>query len=128
MATIFTYSHTFTTNASTLSANVNCIAEDNFQRVRLIEAYYDLIYFYYDLISICELVSIIQLNYPRYYLTFVPYKTPTNTRHGGDGPIMIRNDFSGYEPANFSRGSKASSSEDSASMGDRSGRLNFHKS
>ena len=85
-----------------MSWNVNSIAKDNFQRVRLLEAHNAL--FNYDLISICETSLNDSINLPEVLLhdyTFVPSKNPTNSRHGGVGlffknvlPIKIRNELS----------------------------------
>ena len=81
-----------------MSWNVNSLAKDNFQRVRLIEAHNSI--FNYDLISICEtsLNDLVEL--PETLLndyTFVPANHPANTRHGGVGlffknslPVMVR--------------------------------------
>ena len=70
---------------------MNSIAEDNFQRVNLIEAHNSL--FKYDLISICET----GLN----DYIFVSANNPANKRHGSVGlfyrnslPIIVRNDLS----------------------------------
>ena len=81
--------------------NVNSIAQDNFQRVRLIEAHNSI--FNYDLISICETSLNDSIKTPDILLTdytFVHSKIPTNVRHGGVGlsyksslPIKIRNDM-----------------------------------
>ena len=85
-----------------MSWNVNSIAKDDFQRVRLIEAHNSI--FNYDLISICETslndsIKLPDIRHNDY--TFVHSKNPTNTRHGGVGlffknslPIKIRNDLS----------------------------------
>ena len=82
--------------------NVNSLAKDNFQRVRLIETHNSI--FNYDLISLCETSLNDSVKLPDVLLndyTFVPSKNPTNTRHGGVGlffknslPIKIRNDLS----------------------------------
>ena len=82
--------------------NVNSIAKDNFQRVRLIEAHNSICN--YDLISICETSLNDSIKLPDILLndyTFVSSQNPTNTRHGGVGlffknslPIKIRNDLS----------------------------------
>ena len=94
----------FITVSSHLCWNVNSIANDNFQRVCLIEAQDSI--FNYDLISIsiCEtslndsikLPDILHNDY-----IFVSSQNPTNTRHGGVGlffknslPLKIRNDLS----------------------------------
>ena len=79
--------------------NVNSIAKDNFQRVRVIEAHNSI--FNYDLIAICETSLNDSIELPDILIndyTFVPSKNPTNTRHGGVGlfyknslPIKIRN-------------------------------------
>ena len=74
----------FVTVFSTLSWNVNSIAEDDFQPVRLIEAHNSI--FKYDLISICETSLNDSIKLPDILLndyTFVHSKNPTNTRHGG---------------------------------------------
>ena len=88
-----------------MSWNVNSIAQDDFQRVRLIEANNSI--FNYDLISICETSLNDSIKLPDILLndyTFVQPKNPTNTRHGGVGlfyknslPIKIRNDLSSNE-------------------------------
>ena len=85
-----------------MSWNVNSIAKDDFQRVRLIEAHNSI--FNYDLISICEISLNDSIKLPDILLndyTFVHSNNPTNTRHGGVGlfyknslPIKIRNDLS----------------------------------
>ena len=85
-----------------MSWNVNSIAKDDFQRVRLIEAHNSI--FNYDLISLCESSLNDTIKLPGILLndyTFVLSKNPTNTRHGGVGlfykkslPIKIRNDLS----------------------------------
>ena len=84
-----------------MSWNVNSIAKDEFQRVRLIEAHNSI--FNYDLISICESNLNDSIKLPDILLndhTLVHSKNPTNTRHGGVGlfyknslPIKIRNDL-----------------------------------
>ena len=66
--------------------NVNSIAKDNFQRVRLIEAHNSI--FNYDLISICETRLNDSIKLPDILLndyTFVSSQNPTNSRHGGVG-------------------------------------------
>ena len=85
-----------------MSWNINSIAKDNFQRVRLIEAHNSI--FNYDLNSICETNLNDSIKLPDILLndyTFVSSQNPTNTRHGGVGlffknslPIKIRNDVS----------------------------------
>ena len=82
--------------------NVNSIAKDNFQRVRLIKAYSSI--FNYDLISICETSLNDSIKLPDILLndyTFVSSQNPTNTRHDGVGlffknslPIKITHDLS----------------------------------
>ena len=69
-----------------MSWNLNSLAKDNFQRIRLIEAHNAL--FKYDLISIND-------------YTFVPANNPANVRHGGVGlffknslPVIVRDDLS----------------------------------
>ena len=60
--------------------NVNSIAKDDFQRVRLIEGHNSI--FNYDLISICETSLNDSIKLPDILLngyTFVPSKNPTNT-------------------------------------------------
>ena len=79
--------------------NVNSIAKDNFQRVRLIEAHNSI--YNYDIISTCETSLNDSIKLPDCLLdgyTFVPSNNPTNTRHGGVGlfyknslPVKIRN-------------------------------------
>ena len=69
-----------------MSWNVNSIAKDDFQRVRLIEAHNSI--FNYDLISICETSLNDAIKLPDTLLndyTFVQSKNPINTRHGGVG-------------------------------------------
>ena len=85
-----------------MSWNVNSIAKDDFQRVRLIEAHNSI--FNYDLISICETSLNDSVELPETLLndyTFVSANNPANTRHGGVGlfykdslPVIIRNDLS----------------------------------
>ena len=79
-----------------MSWNVDSIAKDDFQRVRLIEAHNSI--FNHDLISICETSLNDSIKLPDILLngyTFVHSKNATNTRHGGVGlPIKIRNDLS----------------------------------
>ena len=82
--------------------NLNSLAKDNFQRIRLIEAHNTL--FNYDLISICETSLNDSVELPETLLgdyTFVPANNPANVRHGGVGlffknslPVIIRNDLS----------------------------------
>ena len=69
-----------------MSWNVNSLAEDNFNRVRHIEAHNSI--FNYDLISICETslndsVELLLTLLSEY--TFVPSNNPANTRHGRVG-------------------------------------------
>ena len=87
---------------SFLSWNLNSLAKDNFQRVRLIEAHNSI--FNYDLISICKTSLNDSVELPLTLLndyTFVSANNPTNTRHGGVGlfykhslPVVVRNDLS----------------------------------
>ena len=82
--------------------NLNSLARDKFQRVRLIEAHAT--FFSYDLISICGTSLNDPVELPDSLLndyTFVPANKPANDRHGGVGlffknslPIIIRNDLS----------------------------------
>ena len=82
--------------------NLNSLAKDNFQRIRLIEAHNTL--FNYDLISICETSLNDSVELPVTLLddyTFVPANNPANVRHGGVGlffkhslPVIVRNDLS----------------------------------
>ena len=82
--------------------NLNSLAKDNFQRIRLIEAHNSL--FNYDLISICETSLNDSVELPETLIndyTFVPDNNPANVRHGGVGlffknylPIIVRNDLS----------------------------------
>ena len=82
--------------------NVNSLAKDDFNGVRLIEAENSNID--YDLIAICETSLNDSVKLPDKLLNnyaFVPCNNPTNTRHGGVGlfyknslPIKIRNDLS----------------------------------
>ena len=78
-----------------MSWNVNSIdKEDDFQRVRLIEAHDSI--FNYDLISICETSLSDSIKLPDILLndyTFVHSKSPTKTRH--DGVVLFyKNDLS----------------------------------
>ena len=69
-----------------MSWNLNSLAKDNFQRVRLIEAHNSI--FNYDLISICETSLNDSVELPLTLLndyTFVSANNPTNSRHGGVG-------------------------------------------
>ena len=85
-----------------MSWNVNSIAKDNFQRVRLIEAHNSI--FNSAIISICETSLNDSIKLPDILLndyTIVSSQNPTNTRHDGVGlffknslPINIRNDLS----------------------------------
>ena len=85
-----------------MSWNLNSLAKDNFQRVRLIEARNSI--FNYDLISMCETSLNDSVELPLTLLndyTFVSANNPTNTRHGGVGlfyknslPVVVRNDLS----------------------------------
>ena len=85
-----------------MSWNLNSLAKDNFQRVRLIEAHNSI--FNYDLISICETSLNDSVEVPLTLLndyTFVSANNPTNIRHGGVGlfyknslPVVARNDLS----------------------------------
>ena len=85
-----------------MSWNVNSLANDNFQRVRLIEAHSSI--FNYDLISICETSLNDSVELPATLLndyTFVSANNPVNTRHGGVGlfyknslPVITSNDLS----------------------------------
>ena len=85
-----------------MSWNLNCLAKDNFQRIRLIEAHTAL--FKYDPISMCETslndsVELSETLIDDY--TFVPANNPANVRHGGVGlffknslPVIVRDDLS----------------------------------
>ena len=85
-----------------MSWNVNSLAKEEFQRVRLIEAHNSI--FNYDMISICERSlngSVVLPGSLLNLFTFVPANNPANTRHGGVGlfyknslPVIIRNDLS----------------------------------
>ena len=85
-----------------MSWNLNSLAKNNFQRVRLIEAHNSI--FNYDLISICETSLNDSVELPENLLndyTFVPANNPVNTRNGGVGlfyknslPVIVRNDLS----------------------------------
>ena len=73
-----------------MSWNVNSIAKDNFQRVRLLEAHNSI--FDYDLISICETSLNDTIKLPDILLndyTFVHSKDLTNTRHGGVSQAIL---------------------------------------
>ena len=72
-----------------MSCNVNSLAKDNFQCVRLIQAHNFI--FNYDLVSICGTSLIDTVELPETVLngyTFVPANNPANTRHGGVGPFI----------------------------------------
>ena len=85
-----------------MSWNLNSLAKDNFQRIRLIEAHNAL--FKYDLISICETSLNDSVELPETLIndyTFVPANNPSNVRHGGVGlffknslPVIVRDDLS----------------------------------
>ena len=85
-----------------MSWNLNSLAKDNFQRIRLIEAHNAL--FKYDLISICETCLNDSVELPETLIndyTFVPANNPANVRHGGVGlffnnslPVIVRGDLS----------------------------------
>ena len=82
-----------------MSCNVNSIAKDNFQHVRLIEAHNSI--FNYDLISICETSLNNSIKLPDILLNDYTFVPTLDTRHGGVGlflknslPIKIRNDLS----------------------------------
>ena len=85
-----------------MSWNVDSLAKDNFQRVRLIEAHNSI--FNYDLISICETSLNDSVELPETLIndyTFVPANHPANTRRGGVGlffknslPVIVRHDLS----------------------------------
>ena len=69
-----------------MSWNLNSLAKESFQRVRLIEAHNSI--FNYDLISICETSLNDSIELPETLLndyTFVSANNPANTRHGGVG-------------------------------------------
>ena len=82
--------------------NLNSLAKDNFQRIRLIEAHNSL--FKYDQISICEssLNDSVELHGTLINdYTFFPANNPANVRHDWVGlffknylPIIVRNDLS----------------------------------
>ena len=66
--------------------NLNSLAKDNFERIRLIEAHNAL--FKYDLISICETSLNDSVELPETLIndyTFVSANNPANVRHGGVG-------------------------------------------
>ena len=85
-----------------MSWNVNSLAKNNFQRVRLIEAHNSI--FNYDLISICETNLNDSVELPESLLndyTFVPANNLLNTSNGGVGlfyknslQVIVRNDLS----------------------------------
>ena len=85
-----------------MSWNLNSLAKENFQRIRVIEAHNS--FFNYDLISICETIINDSVELPEPLLNeyiFVPANNPANTRCGGVGlfyknslPIVVRNDLS----------------------------------
>ena len=74
--------------------NLNSLAKDNFQRIRLIESHNSL--FNYDLISICESSLNSSVELPETLIndyTFVSANNPANVRHGGVG-LFVTNDLS----------------------------------
>ena len=85
-----------------MSWNLNSLAKESFQRVRLIEAHNSI--FNYDLISICETSLNDSIELPETLLndyTFVSANNPANTRDGGVGlfyknslPVTVPNDLS----------------------------------
>ena len=85
-----------------MSWNLNSLAKDNFQRIRLIEAHNAL--FKYDLISTCGSSLNNSVELPETLIndyTFVPANNPANVRHGGVGlffknslPVIVRGDLS----------------------------------
>ena len=85
-----------------MSWNVNSLAKDNFQRVRVIEVHNSI--FNYELISICETSLNDTVELPDILLsdyTFIPANNPANSRNGGVGlfyknslPVVIRRDLS----------------------------------
>ena len=85
-----------------MSWNLNCLAKDNFQRIRLIEAHNAL--FKHDLISICETSLNDSVELPQTLIddyTFVPANNPANVRHGGvvlffknSLPVIVRDHLS----------------------------------
>ena len=85
-----------------MSWNLNSLAKDNFQRIRLIEAHNAL--FMYELISICETSLNDSVELPETLIndyTFVPANNPSNVRHGGVGlffknslPVIVRDELS----------------------------------
>ena len=71
-----------------MSWNLNSLAKDNFQRVRLIEAHNTL---FNDLISICGTSLNDSIELPETLIndyTFVPANNPANVRHGGWGDFL----------------------------------------
>ena len=84
-----------------MSWNVNSLATDNFQSVRLIEAHNSL--FNYDMVSICQTSLNDSVELPEPLLndyTIIPANNSANTRHGGVGlfykhslPVVVRNDL-----------------------------------
>ena len=82
--------------------NLNSLAKDNFERIRLIEAHNAL--FKYALISICETSLNDSVELPETLIndyTFVSANNPANVRHGGVGlffknslPVIVRTDLS----------------------------------
>ena len=85
-----------------MSWNLNALAKDNFQRVRLIEAHHSI--FNYDVIAFCETSLNDSVDVPEILLndyTFVSANNPTNSRHNGVGlfyktslPVIVLNDLS----------------------------------
>ena len=72
-----------------MSWNVNSLAKNNFQGVRLIEAHNSI--FNYDLISICETSLNDSVELPESLLndyTFVPANNPLNTRKWWGGAFL----------------------------------------
>ena len=82
--------------------NVNSLAKNDFERVKLIEAHNSL--YLYDLISLCEVSLNDSVEIPDNMLdnyTFIAKGNANNTRHGGVGlfyknslPLIVRDDLS----------------------------------
>ena len=76
--------------------NLNSLAKENFQRIRLIETHNS--FFNYDLISICETSLNDSVELPEPLLNeyiFVPANNPVNPRRGGVG-LFYKNYLNEY--------------------------------
>ena len=82
--------------------NLNSLAKDTFERVRVIEAHNSI--FNYDLFSVCETNLNDSVELPETLLndfSFEPANHPSNSKHGGVGlfyknslPVNVRRDLS----------------------------------